>query len=512
MVVKKRKHSTDNDKKKTKKSKSVKTDMTTQEAIEKFDESSEENSVTTVNDLIDLTEDNDNKTEDHDKSLVSENHDDDVDSDYVFSPNIPRTASIPVVISSGDIPETAINELLETMSNIKETMNHVLENNYALSAEIKCLKEENIALGKKMNTQEKLTKVAITQVIKLKRSNKKLLKKNKNSTTVSTENFDEVLAPIIKERDSLRDEVCALKLGRETILESDQTAGASESQSSYSRTLSRETLEDKKIRVIPRCRQLFFRRRDEYKREFRNREKAKIYEKYAEIKYLPRKFRPKFSRTSEEFKVKEEAAFKSLDANRQCCIMDADQAFWNYSAADEEALAMIQESAADDNEAYFLQQLWKKEAADAEPKGKALCQKELNFLNNLPYTDHYRGFLGLPNNSNHRSGSSNTTNVSSGSSRLNHGNSYRNQSSYHNGGSIEDSYTNNNGWRKVARRGNRWKNPAPKNTNQQYTSTQNVTTDSNGVWKSYGDSDYRWGLQQNQSSWTEDNTQQQNFY
>ena len=144
--------------------------MTTQEAIEKFDESSEENSVTTVNDLIDLTEDNDNKTEDHDKSLVSENHDDDVDSDYVFSPNIPRTASIPVVISSGDIPETAINELLETMSNIKETMNHVLENNYALSAEIRCLKEENIALGKKMKTQEKLTKVAITQVIKVKKS------------------------------------------------------------------------------------------------------------------------------------------------------------------------------------------------------------------------------------------------------------------------------------------------------------------------------------------------------
>ena len=75
-------------------------------------------------------------------------------------------AKFPIFVSGAVVTY----ELLETMSNIKEIMNHVLENNYALSAEIKCLKEENIALGKKMNTQEKLTKVAITQVIKVKKS------------------------------------------------------------------------------------------------------------------------------------------------------------------------------------------------------------------------------------------------------------------------------------------------------------------------------------------------------
>ena len=68
---------------------------------------------------------------------------------------------------------------------------------------------------------------------------------------------------------------------------------------------SQESLTDTKDRVVPRWRQNFFRRRDEYKREYRNLSKASTYEHYAQIKFLPRKFRPKHARTLDEFKVKE---------------------------------------------------------------------------------------------------------------------------------------------------------------------------------------------------------------
>ena len=498
----KRKLSTDNTTKKTKRSKKCKsnkeTEQSTQEALINIEEQ-------VVKNLIDFESGEDVKGDDdnvkdsnNDDQAKNDSDDDDLNDsistsldDFCFSPNLPNRASIPVVISSQNeqIQESSIQKLLETVFNIKDTMDQVLESNKLLTAEVGVLKRSNTFLKKKLKEQQKLTKVTIIQVAKLEKTNKKLLNKKKNSNCVET--VDEMLVPIIQERDNLKDELNSLKLANS--LNHDSSSFASPTNTTYSTAVYQETLEDKKIRVLPRWRQLYFRRRDEYKREFRNRQKAKIYEEYYNNKFLPRKFRPKFARTQEEYNVKEDAQLKSLDANRKCCIMDADQALSNVKAADKEALDHIQQSAADENEAYYLKEVWTKEVTEAEPKSRLLCQNELNFLQNLPYTDQYKGFSGI---SKYATQVDNTAVHSDNSYSSYHGQS---QTSYN---QTYDRNTDNNTWRTVTPRNKRWRNHRNnRNAQHRWTTPQphNSNQNSGSVWRSFGDTDYRRGYNTSQS-------------
>ena len=374
----KRKHSKDENKE-NKKSKS------TQEAILNFDEVMTKNLIDFSNNPTNDTTNEDDEKDDNFSDISS------LDDPFAdIPPNLPDTASIPVVLTNEKESTDYLQEILDAVSDVKAKLNKVLNDNQILSSKLDSVEKTNKTLKKNFKKQEKLTKVAIIQVIKLRRKNKKLLK---NSKSPNPETIDSIVVPLIQERDCLKDELNRFKAAEAPIPNNDSPSVIEERRNTH--TEDPETMMSKKDRVLPNWRQLFFRRRDEYKREYWNRSKAQIYEKYKNSKYLPRKYRPKFARTLEEYKVKEEAAFKSLDADRQCCILDADQAFWNWSAADEEALNLISENSVNEEEVNLLQTKWKKETSETEPKGRHLCQREIKWMENLPKTDVYKGFEGL---------------------------------------------------------------------------------------------------------------------
>ena len=364
----KRKNSTDAEKKNNKKSKSFFSDnLSTQEAIEKFEQK-------IVNNLIDLSKDDEEKSnpltpEDDSESIGS-------DLDDCFTPNLPSAASVPIVITDNDIPEDSLAIIMESIQELKNNLNDVVKTNNLLSLKMDKVLKCNKILKKKARKQEKLTKVAVIQVVKLKRKNKKLLR-HKSEVNATINN-------LVEENNRLKqNKEHPPPLPPPNSLENENT------------TYVGETLINKKDRVVPKWRQAYFRRRDEFKREHRNRTKAQIYKEYIQSKFLPRKYRPKFARTAEEYRVKEQAALKSLEASMEVCLLDADQAYSNFNAIDDEVWGKIQENAKDEEEVYFLQQQWLKEVSDAEVKGKQLCEKEMNFLKNLPNTDQYKGFEGV---------------------------------------------------------------------------------------------------------------------
>ena len=373
----KRKISTDEkttQKKKSKKTRqSSKQDelLSTQEAIERFDE--------TVNDLIDLSDDLD---DDVTKEISGSNdvHESDSEKEDVLDNSFtPSVASIPVFLSDDEVidPQKGFFiEMMDSMQNLKQMINQLLLSN-------KKLTHSNRKLRKSVAEQKKLTKVAITEVIKLKRRNVKIQKAQKkcpkNVENLDAEDaIDKAIRPIISERDQLKEQLLQLQVTRSNKPNYDW-----------------ESLLAKKQRVLPNWRQLFFKRRDEYKREFKNRSKAEIYDRYKEMNYLPRKFRPKFARSLEEFKVKEKASFETLEATKRCCVLDADQAKHNYNSIDSQVIRKIQDESYNDEEQRLLINQWRKEVHDAEPKAKEICYREITYLNNLPYTEEYNGFIDV---------------------------------------------------------------------------------------------------------------------
>ena len=268
----KRKISTDEkttQKKKSKKTRqSSKQDelLSTQEAIERFDE--------TVNDLIDLSDDLD---DDVTKEISGSNdvHESDSEKEDVLDNSFtPSVASIPVFLSDDEVidPQKGFFiEMMDSMQNLKQMINQLLLSN-------KKLTHSNRKLRKSVAEQKKLTKVAITEVIKLKRRNVKIQKAQKkcpkNVENLDAEDaIDKAIRPIISERDQLKEQLLQLQVTRSNKPNYDW-----------------ESLLAKKQRVLPNWRQLFFKRRDEYKREFKNRSKAEIYDRYKEMKYLLCKF------------------------------------------------------------------------------------------------------------------------------------------------------------------------------------------------------------------------------
>ena len=113
----KRKNSTDAEKKNNKKSKSFFSDnLSTQEAIEKFEQK-------IVNNLIDLSKDDEEKSnpltpEDDSESIGS-------DLDDCFTPNLPSAASVPIVITDNDIPEDSLAIIMESIQELKSNLNDV---------------------------------------------------------------------------------------------------------------------------------------------------------------------------------------------------------------------------------------------------------------------------------------------------------------------------------------------------------------------------------------------------
>ena len=351
MAKNKRKHSTETNQI----NKKTRSDLSTQEAMEDL---INRNLIDLENPPKEGSDDRDNTdgspTSDihieEEKDLLNDSSLSSVKSDDIFvSPLDPSNTSIAVDV---DMPKEIFKHLqhlriaIGPLLELKDTLDKVVKSNEKLT-------ESNLKLEKKLIKQEKLTNLLGKEVVKLKKKNIKLLKS------------------IPK-----------------TIPESNIT---NDLHVNYN---SRESILDKKLRVLPTWRQLFFRRRDEFKREFRNRSKAEIYEKYRELKYLPKKFRPKFARTQEEFNVKEEAAFTALDTSKRVCVLDADQAKSNYMAIDNEAVKQIRDSGIDAEEKTFLEQLWIKEVTNAEERGKTLCYKEITYMNNLPYNEEYYGYIG----------------------------------------------------------------------------------------------------------------------
>ena len=216
-----------------------------------------------------------------------------------------------------------INNTLKKQINIQTT------NTEELKVEMKSLKSKNV----------KLMKLAVSKANKLYRSEKVNSDRQKRETQIQENSH----------------------MDTNTAVHNDV------STPDHSRI---ELLAETKERVVPKWRQIYFKRRDDFKREYRNLSKAKTYEHYANIKFLPRKFRPKHARTLDEYNVKEAAAFKSLDADMQCCHLDAQQAQWNYCCHDLEIKHTINEKGANQTEKDLLLKLWKQEVSDAEPKAK----------------------------------------------------------------------------------------------------------------------------------------------
>ena len=360
----KRKHSTDSNQekkkpKKTRKQSKKSEDVLTQETLERFFE--DDFSPDIVKNLIDFTEDKNsdsNKNNDNIEDIEKTDEgspDDSLTEENVEQENIDNSildTSIPVFVSQNQV--TDLDQLLNSIKTLKDTVDQVILSN-------KKLTRSNIRLQKSVIKQKKMTRVLIKEVVKLKKKNTKILKMKVTQSNKTTQDNNDI-RPHLVNNHSDRDW---------------------------------ETMISKKHRVLPNWRQLFFKRRDEFKREFKNKAKAEIYEHYKEIKYLPRKFRPKFARSQEEYNVKEKAAFDSLEATRRVCLLDAEQAHQNYTSIDSEALAKIQQASYSTNECQMLESQWRRETCEAEPKAKEVCYREITFMNNLPYSDEYNGYVDL---------------------------------------------------------------------------------------------------------------------
>ena len=300
---------------------------------------------------------------------VQENQGADIREEGEIMSQSPVKASLPIFV-----PTDILNTILDTVLDMKTKLDQVSNSNTSLTIKIEKATEETKLARKLVKKQTKALGILTAELNKVK-------KKNSNLTKLLSRRPDLTVPPPTVESESPTDQ---------TNMEVNAPT--------HTNTPRKESLADTKSRLVPNWRQKYFQRRDEYRREYRNLSKAESYDHYAAIKYLPRKLRPKFSRTKEEFAIKEEAAFKAMDAAKQVCILDAKQAQWNYSTCDGEVGSLIIDRADNPTEAEYMTKQWKKETLDAEPKARHLVQKESNFNWNLPQSDPYLGYEGLHNN------------------------------------------------------------------------------------------------------------------
>ena len=287
----------------------------------------------------------------------------------------PVNASLPIFV-----PTDILNTILDTVLDMKAKLDQVSDSNTSLTTQVEKATKETKLTKSIVKKQTKALGILTAELNKVK-------KKNSNLAKLLSQRPD----PIV-----FNSQVPPPTVDLEPP--ADQTNMEVVNAPTHTKTLGKESLADTKSRLVPNWRQMYFQRRDEYRREYRNLSKAESYDHYAAIKYLPRKLRPKFSRTKEEFAIKEEAAFKAMDAAKQVCVLDAQQAQWNYSTLDSEVGSIIIDKAVNSTEAADMAKQWKKETLDAEPKARHLVQKESNFNWNLPQSDPYLGYEGLHNN------------------------------------------------------------------------------------------------------------------
>ena len=285
------------------------------------------------------------------------------------------------------VPSEMLNNILDAVLNVKDQLQTLQSSHDTLTSEIKKLKRSNNVLKKQIGTQSTVIDEVKSDLKGLKSKNLKLTKliARKHMIKPSDKNDQDRQEKPISNPNQ--------KATNNKVRPMDVNTPANQIPS----TASRESLSELKHRVVPRWRQLYYKRRDEYKRGYRNHCKASTLEHYKNINFLPRKFRPKHARTLEEFKVKEEAAFKALEAEQKVCIIDSKQAEWNFALYDSEAKRTIEQNSSKTEEKDTLLRVWFKEAEGAEPKARAMCQREINFQKRLPETDPYLGFDGLRN-------------------------------------------------------------------------------------------------------------------
>ena len=154
-----------------------------------------------------------------------------------------------------------------------------------------------------------------------------------------------------------------------------------------------QTLKDK---VVPDWGNRFHRRRKHYKKHHSNKEKAAIINEFVnkDEAFVTRKHRPKFAKTEEEYKIKEQMSLTSMATERDVLRMYAESNKENYEKVDSEVYNIICKHQNEAEKDKLLKQ-WEEEIKRSEEKGRKLNEKSLQFYKSLPEIDPYLGFEGI---------------------------------------------------------------------------------------------------------------------
>ena len=149
---------------------------------------------------------------------------------------------------------------------------------------------------------------------------------------------------------------------------------------------------------LPMWRKNHFYRRSEFKRHHLHNEKTKIIQEHIEKKYIPKRFRPRQTNTKAEYHLEEKHSYMTMKHEIEKCTYHSDSARANYENTDQEMIERIESlEIISDVDRDKLKETWILEVSQAVEKAKELCEYNLIYLRNLPKSEPYLGYSGVPN-------------------------------------------------------------------------------------------------------------------
>ena len=169
---------------------------------------------------------------------------------------------------------------------------------------------------------------------------------------------------------------------------------------------SHPIIDDKELKLkVPNWGKRFHQRRNQYRNCDKNLKHAAIYSDFLDAPqpYIPKKYRPKFSRDEFDFRLGEKNSIHEMKTQKERYLYFAECSDHKYKEIDKQMELDIN-SVVNPRYRERLSNLWKQEVSVAEEKAEKLNEKELDFLGKLPETDPYNGFVQAATNSRNHNG------------------------------------------------------------------------------------------------------------
>ena len=149
-----------------------------------------------------------------------------------------------------------------------------------------------------------------------------------------------------------------------------------------------------KEKIVPNWGKKYHYRRNQYRNCDKNLKQAAVFSGFLdnENKYIPKKYRPKFSRDEYDYKLSEKNSIQEMTTQKERWKYYADLSKNNVQSVDQQVNHAISQHPIK-QERDILTKKWKDEVATAEKKAEDLNVKELKHMCDLPTSDPYSGFV-----------------------------------------------------------------------------------------------------------------------